>query len=151
MPALSRPWASFSGTVPPAVPAAGSQRTGRQPDDKDRGDVDDADGEPAAAHLLECLSLGAAVPSGRRHSSGQGAIPLPGLHRQRDELRCPGADAQPDINAVYCDVCGGLVVLEQQHVLSLDHCAQRVPGVDAVLARVHRAPSLRRGWGRPCR
>ncbi|CAN7987971.1 unnamed protein product, partial [Ixodes pacificus] len=89
-PALSRPWPSFSGTVPPAVPAAGSRGTGRQPEDQDRGDVDCADGEPAAAHLLECPSMEAAVASGRRHPSGQGAIPLPGLHRQRDELRCPG-------------------------------------------------------------
>ncbi|CAN7990653.1 unnamed protein product, partial [Ixodes hexagonus] len=90
-PASPRPGASFSGTVPPAVPAAGSRGTGRQPDDKDRSDMDDADRKPAAACLLECPSLGVATAGDRRHPSGQGAIPLPGLHRQRDELRCPGS------------------------------------------------------------
>ncbi|KAM7307015.1 hypothetical protein ISCGN_010651 [Ixodes scapularis] len=108
-------------TVPPAVPAAGSRGTGQQPDDKDRGDQ---------------LQVAANTRADR--------VPYPfrGYTVSETNSAAPEADAQPDVNAVYCDVCGGLVVLEQQHMLSLNYCAQRVPGVKAVLARERRDPEF---------
>lgn len=47
----------------------------------------------------------------------------------------PGVNTQPD--AVYCEGCGGLVVMEQRHIHSINQSTQGVPGVRAVLARVH--------------
>ncbi|KAG0416103.1 hypothetical protein HPB47_006709 [Ixodes persulcatus] len=68
--------------------------------------------------------------------------PFRGYTVSETNSAAPEADAQPDVDAVYCEVCGGLVVQEPRHVLSLNHCAQRVPGVEAVLARVRRDPEF---------
>ncbi|CAN8019223.1 unnamed protein product, partial [Ixodes persulcatus] len=68
--------------------------------------------------------------------------PFRGYTVTETDFVAPEADAQPDVDAVYCEVCGDFVVLEQQHVLFINHCAQRVPGVDAVLARVRRDPEF---------
>ncbi|KAG0422903.1 hypothetical protein HPB47_001300, partial [Ixodes persulcatus] len=128
--------------LPQKVPAAGSRGTGRQPDDKDRGDVDDAGGEPAAAHLLECPSMGQQLQVAADTRADRVPYPFRGYTVTETDFVAPEADAQPDVDAVYCEVCGGFVVLEQQHVLFINHCAQRVPGVDAVLARVRRDPEF---------
>ncbi|CAN7950161.1 unnamed protein product, partial [Ixodes pacificus] len=139
-PALSRPWASFSRTVPPAVPAFGAPAGSRTTRTLATWTMQTGNQPPRTCSSARPWGQQLQVAADTR--ADRVPYPFRGYTVSETNSTAPEADAQPDVNAVFCDVCGGLVVLEQQHVLSLNHCAQRVPGVDAVLARVRRDPEF---------